>query len=69
MYFSRNKSGELVRWLNWVDDNLIVGLLQVMQNEGKKLAKEIEIDNVGKQKEIVGCKIKINKLEQSAKFT
>ena len=40
-----------------------------MKDEGKKLAKEIEIEDVGELKEFVGCKIEINKLERSAKFT
>ena len=68
MYFSRNKAGELAIWLTWVDDNLTVGQSQVMKDEGKKLAKEIEVEDVGKLKELVGAKFKINKLEQSAKF-
>ena len=40
MYFSRNKPGEIVIWLSWVDDNLIVGLPQVVKDEGEKFAKE-----------------------------
>ena len=63
MYFSRKKNGELVIWLSWVDDNHIVGLLQVTKDEGNKLAKEIEIEDVGKLKEFVGCKVEIDKLE------
>ena len=67
MYFSRNKASELVRWLSWVDDNLIVGLSHVMKVEGKK-RKEIEIEDVGKLKEFVGCKVEIDKLKRSGKF-
>ena len=69
VYFSRNRNGELVIWLSWVDDNLIGGLLQVVKDEGKKLAKEIKIEDIGELKEFIGCKIEIDKLEQSAKFT
>ena len=69
MYFSRNKAGELAIWLSWVNDNLIIGLPQVVKDEGKKLAKEIKIEDVGKLKGVVGCKIEIDKSEQSVKFT
>ena len=69
MYFSCNKAGELAIWLSWVNDNLIVGVSQVVNNEGKKLAKEIRIEDVNKLKEFVGCKIEINKSKQTAKFT
>ena len=54
MYFSRNTAGELAIWLSWVDDNVIVEPLDVMKVEGKKLAKEIEIEDVGRLKEFVG---------------
>ena len=64
MYISRNKVGKLAIWLTWVDGNLIVGLPQVVKNEGKKLAKEIEIEDVGELKEFVGCKINIDKFTQ-----
>ena len=50
MYFSKNKAGELAIWLSWVDDNLILGLPQVVKDEGNKLAKEIKIEDVGEQK-------------------
>ena len=46
-----------------MDDNLIVGPPQVVKDEGKKLLKEIKIEDVGKLKEFVGCKIKIDKSE------
>ena len=59
MYFSRNKAGALAIWLSWVDDNLIVEPLKVGKDEDK-LAKEIKIKDVGKLKELVGCKIKIH---------
>ena len=42
MYFSSNKAGELAIWLSWVDDNLIVGLPQVVKDEdenGQKKSK------------------------------
>ena len=52
-----------------MDDNLIVGLLQLVKDKGKKLAKEIEIEDVSKLKEFVGCKIKIDKSEWLTKFT
>ena len=44
IYFSWNKPGELAIWLSWVDDNLIVGLLQVVKDKGKTKAKEMEIE-------------------------
>ena len=69
MCFSRKKAGEFAIWLSWIDDNLIVGPLQVVKNEGKKLAKEIEIRDVGELKEFIGYKIKVDKLEQLTKFT
>ena len=69
MYLSRNENGELALWLSWVDNNLILGLPHIVKDEGKKLAKEIKIDNVGELNEFLGCKIKIDKLEQSVKFT
>ena len=69
MYFSMSKAGELAIWLLWVDDNLILGPSHVMKDEGKKLANEIKIEDVGKLKEFVGCKIEIDKSERSAKFT
>ena len=50
-------------------DNLIVGVPHVMKDEGKKLVKEVEIEDVGELKEFVGCEIEIDKSEQSAKFT
>ena len=37
--------------------------------KGKKLATEIKIEDDGKLKELIGCKIKMDKSEQSAKFT
>ena len=40
-----------------------------MKDEGKKLAKEIEIEDVAKQKEFVGSKIEMDKSERSPKFT
>ena len=40
-----------------------------MEDEGKKLAEEIEIEDVGELKVFIGCKIEIDKSEQSAKFT
>ena len=43
MYFSRNEDGKLATWLNCVDDNLIVGLSQVVKDEGKKLAKKSKL--------------------------
>ena len=69
MYFFRNKSGESPIWLSLVDDNLIVGLLHAVKVEGEKFAKEIEIEDVCKLKEFVGCKVEIDKSERSAKFT
>ena len=69
VYFARNKAGELAIWLTWVDDNLIVEPLYVMKDEGKKLAKEIKIEYVGKLKEFVGFTVEIDKLERSTKFT
>ena len=68
MYFSWNKAGELEIWLSWIDDTLIVGPSQVMKDEGNKLAKEMDIEDVSKVKEFVGYKIKIDKSEQSTKF-
>ena len=56
-------------WLSWVDDNRIVEPRQNMKDEGKKLSKEIEIEDVGKLKEFVGCKVEIDNSKQSAKFT
>ena len=52
-----------------MDDNLIVGLPQVVIDEKEKLAKKIKIEDVGERKEFVGCKIKIVKSEQLANFT
>ena len=69
MYFSRNNGGEFAIWLSWVDGNLIVGPLLIMKDEGKKLAKEIKIEDFGELKEFVRCKMKIDKSEQLAKFT
>ena len=67
--FSKNENGELAIWLSLVDDNLIVGPTQVVKDEGKKIAKEIKIEDVGELKEFIGCNIKTDKLERSAKFT
>ena len=53
MYFSRNKDGKLAIWLSWVDDDLMVGLPQVVKDEGKKLAKEINNEGVGKLQEFL----------------
>ena len=61
MYFSRNKAGELAIWLSWVDDNLIVGLPHIVKDEGEKLAEETKIEDVGKLKEFVECKIETDK--------
>ena len=47
MYFCRDKAGELVIWLSWVDDNLIIGPSHVMKVEGKILANKIKIEDVG----------------------
>ena len=55
MYFSRNKAGELVISLSWMEDNLIVGLPHEVKDEGNKLVKEIKIEDVCKLKEFVGC--------------
>ena len=52
-----------------MEDNLIVGPPQVVKDKGKKLAKEITIEDIGEVKEFIGCMIKIVKLDQSAKFT
>ena len=54
MYFSRNKVGKLVIWLSCIDDNLTIGPSHAMKDEGKKLAKEIEIEDIGELKEFVG---------------
>ena len=43
MFSSRTEAGELAIWLSWVDDNLIVGLPQVVKDEGKKLAKRLKL--------------------------
>ena len=67
--FLYEQAGELMIWLSWMDNNLIVGPLQVMNDEGKKLTKEIKVEDVGKLKEFLGCKIKIDKSEQSPKYT
>ena len=40
-----------------------------MKDEGKKSSKEIKFEDVGELKEFVGCKVEIDKLEPSAKFT
>ena len=40
MYFLRSKAGELAIWLSWVDGNLIVGLPQVVKDEGKNWRKK-----------------------------
>ena len=58
MFFSRNKDGKLAIWLSWVDDNLIVGVSYVMKDEGKSLAKEIKIEDVGKLKEFLDATLK-----------
>ena len=55
MYLSRNKADELAIWLSWMDDNLIVRPSQVMKDEVENLAKEIEIEDVGKLKKFVQC--------------
>ena len=60
MYLSRNKADELAIWLSWMDDNLIVRPSQVMKDEVENLAKEIEIEDVGKLKKFVQCKIEID---------
>ena len=60
---------ELVLWLSWVDDSLIIGLLQVVKDGGKKLGKEIEIEDFGKLNKFVGCKIELYKSERKVKFT
>ena len=39
-----------------------------MKDEGKKLAKQIKIEDVGEPKEFVGCKININKMEKISKI-
>ena len=39
-----------------------------MKDDGNKLAKEMDIEDVSKVKEFVGYKIKIDKSEQSTKF-
>ena len=57
MYFSQNKAGKLAIWLSWVDDTLISELSHVLQDEGKKLAREIEIKHVGKLKEFIKLEI------------
>ena len=49
--------------------NLIAGPSHVVKDDSKKLAKEIKIEDVGKLKEFVICKIEMKKLERSAKFT
>ena len=59
IYFYRNKTGELAIWQIWLDDNLIVVLPHVVKDKGKKLTKEIEIEDVSKLIEFVGCKIKL----------
>ena len=69
MYFSRNKAGKLAIWLSWVDDNLLVGPPKLVKDEGKKLAKEVKIEDVDELKELVGHKIEIDKTERSVKFT
>ena len=62
--FLQEKDGKLVIWLSWVDDNLIIELLHVVKDDGEKLAKKIEIDDVGELKKFVGHKIEIEKLER-----
>ena len=36
---------------------------------GEKITKEIRIEDVGKLKKLIGCKVEVNKTERSAKFT
>ena len=57
--FLQEKAGELAMQLSWMN----------IKDEDKKLAKEIKIEDIGELKEFGGCKIKIDKFEQSAKFT
>ena len=54
MHLSRSKNAKLAIWLSWIDGNLI--------------AKDTKIEDVGTLNDCVGCKIKIDKSEQSAKF-
>ena len=44
-------------------------MLHIIKDKDKKIPKEIKIEDVGKLKEFVGCKIEINKSERSARFT
>ena len=69
MYFSRNKACELAMCLSLVDEDLILGPLNVMKVDRKKIAKEIETEDFGEQKEFVEYNIEIDKLERPAKFT
>ena len=69
MFFFRNNAGEFLLLLSWVDDNLLVVILDVVKVKGKKITREFEIDDVSELKEFIRCKVEINKSVRLAKFT
>ncbi len=69
MYYSRRENGDMTIILSWVDDNIIMGPDNVVDEERIKIGKLIDIDDVGPLNEFVGCKVEIDQIAKTAKST
>jgi hypothetical protein len=59
----------LILWISWVDDCLICGKYEGVQEAKKDMMKRFDCDEVGELKEYVGCKVEHNKEEGWIKLT
>ena len=68
LYYSWTENG-LVIWVSWIDDCLVVGSRKAVEIAKKEMMERFECDDVGDIVEYVGCKIDIDKENQTLKFT
>ena len=79
MEFNRNKAdpclyykwvnNQLTVWITWVDDCLIAGDEEAVEQSKNDMMKLFDCDDIGELKEYVGCKVEYNKIKKTLKMT
>ena len=68
LYFNWTEDG-LVMWVSWIDDCLVGGSDKAVAKAKRAMMERFEYEDVGDIVEYVGCKIDIDRENQTIKFT
>ena len=61
LYFKWHAKYGLILWVSWIDDNLVMGTKEAVEEAKQQLMKEFECSDEGELKEYVGCKLDIRR--------